>query len=167
MPLRLTRTISILMSRRSYMNHIQRWWRWWMTGYSTLEQHAHSILPKWSIISQQLIVCLLGWPVSQGVHLNIIHARGIWTSHRTDITVMTDPTIVYVLRCFVSTPAMHLMDPDKNQSSNSKYVSPFQHPAETQENYIAIPCVLNKPVLNIQERLDETGLKRLSDITPI
>ena len=111
---------------------------------------------------------LFAWlaTVSQGVHLNIIHTRGIWTSHRSDITVMSDPTIVYVLRCFVSTPAMHLIDPDKDQSSNPEYVFLFRHLAETQENYITIPCVLHKPVLNVQERLDKTGLKRLSDPTP-
>lgn len=52
-------------------------------------------------------------------------------------------------------------------SSDLDYVMPFRHPAETQNHYITIPQVLNKPVLNIEERLDKTGLQRLSDTVPI
>ena len=105
--------------------------------------------------------------VSLGVHLNIIHATGIWTSQKLDITVLTDPTIVYVLRCFISAPAMHLQDPDKHESSDLDYVMPFKHPAEMENCYITIPQVLNKPVINVQDRLNETVLQRLSDTLPI
>ncbi len=54
------------------------------------------------------------------------------------------------------------MELDKDQSSDPEYVALFRHPAETQQWYITIPHVLNKLVLSIQERLDKTGLQRLS-----
>ncbi len=112
---------------------------------------------------------LFAWvaAVLQGVHLNIIHATGIWISWKSDITVLTDPTIVYVLRCFISAPAMHLQDPEKDESSDLDYVVPFKHPAETENCYITVLYVLNKPVTNVQDRLNETGLQRLSDMLPI
>ena len=137
---------------------------WLLHTRTTCSQYLTKVINHKSAIDG-----LFAWlaAVSQGIHLNIIHARGIWTSCRSDITVMTDPMKVYVLRCFVSTPAMHLMDPDKDQSSDPEYVALFRHPAETQEKYITIPHVLNKPVLSIQERLDKTGLQRLSDVAPI
>ena len=58
---------------------------------------------------------------------------------------------------------MHLQDPDKDKSSDLDYVMPFKHPAEIENCYITILQVLNKPVINVQERLNETGLWRLSD----
>ncbi len=42
-----------------------------------------------------------------------------------------------------------------------------RHPAETENHYITILRVLNKPVTNIQDRLNAIGLWRLSDTLPI
>ena len=69
--------------------------------------------------------------VSQDSHLNVLHTTGIWTTRRSEITVLTDPTIVYIVQCFLATPVMHLAI-DKNKSSDSEYVTLFAVPAENQ-----------------------------------
>ena len=46
--------------------------------------------------------------VFSGKHLNIIHTAGIWTSHATEIMVMTDAALIFIIWCFLSMPAMHL-----------------------------------------------------------
>ncbi len=38
--------------------------------------------------------------VFSGKHLNIMHATGIWTLHATEIVVMTDVVLIYIIRCF-------------------------------------------------------------------
>ena len=35
--------------------------------------------------------------VFSGVYLNIIHAAGIWTSHATEIVVMTDAALIFIM----------------------------------------------------------------------
>ena len=65
--------------------------------------------------------------LSQGCHINIIHTRGVWTTHTLELAVMTDPSIVYIVCCFLSMTAMHLVDPDKDTSTDSEYVKQFQN----------------------------------------
>ncbi len=36
-------------------------------------------------------------------HINIMHVSGVWTSQRSDITVLMDATIILVLNCCLST----------------------------------------------------------------
>ena len=110
---------------------------------------------------------LFAWlaAVLQETHLNIIHAKGIWTTWCSDITVLTDPTVVYVVRCFITTPAMHLSDPAKSKDSESdpEYVCPFFEPVKIEANFI--PQVLNDPVRDMAARLGETGL--VQDTMPL
>ena len=35
--------------------------------------------------------------VSQGCHINVLHAGGVWTTQVMEMVVITDPTIVYIL----------------------------------------------------------------------
>ena len=105
---------------------------------------------------------LFAWlvAVSQKAYLNIIHIKGIWTICHSDIIVLTDPTIVFVVKCFVATPAMHLANPMKSNDleSDPEYVHPFHETFETEANFITIPQVLNDPVQDMSTRLGEIGL---------
>lgn len=74
--------------------------------------------------------------------------------------MLTDPTVVFVVRCFITTPARHLSDFMKSKESESdpEYVHPFFEPVEIEANFVMIPQVLNDPVQNMATRLEETGL---------
>ncbi len=39
-------------------------------------------------------------------YLNILHVSGVWTSHRSDVTMLTDATVVLVLNCCLATQCM-------------------------------------------------------------
>lgn len=102
--------------------------------------------------------------VSQGCHLNILHAGRVWTTQESEMVVMMDATIVYIVHCFLSTQAMRLTDPAKDLSTDSEYVRPFANPLETEHSFIMIPPVLNDPVRDMEEQLEETSLLPVSDI---
>ena len=105
--------------------------------------------------------------VSQSCHINLLHTGGLWTTRESETVMITDLTIVYILRCFLSTPAMHLSTPDKNASTDSEYVAPFFNPLETEKAYITIPQVLNNPVHDMISRLDKVGLTSISTVKPL
>ncbi len=105
--------------------------------------------------------------VSQSCHINLLHAGGLWTTRESETVVMTDPTIVYILQCFLSTPAMHLSTLDKNNSMDSEYVAPFFNPLEMEKVYSTIPQVLNDPVHDMNSRLVKVGLTLISTVKPL
>ncbi len=103
---------------------------------------------------------LFAWlsTVSQNCHLNIVHAKGIWTSRKSDIVVLTDPTVVFVVYCFIASPAMHLTSPSKDSDLDPDFVTPFLDPWDTENSFVTILQVLNDPVCDIAMRLNKTGL---------
>ena len=74
------------------------------------------------------------------------------------MVVITDPTIVYILQCFLSTPGMHLGDLVKDLSTDSEYITPFLSVLETESFYIKVPRVLNDPICDLASHLDDIGL---------
>ncbi len=74
------------------------------------------------------------------------------------MVVITDPTIVYILQCFLSTPGMHLGDLVKDLSTDSEYITPFLSVLETESFYIKVPRVLNDPIRDLASHLDDIGL---------
>ena len=106
--------------------------------------------------------------VFSGKHLNIIHATGIWTLCVTERVVMTDVVLIYIIRCFLSTPAMHL-SVTKNVSSDldSEYLQPFRPWYEMNGRYVHIPQVLNKPVCDYRDRVGDVGVTLLGDCKPL
>ncbi len=107
-----------------------------------------------------LFVWMAAWACD--VHLNMLHASGIWTTYKLDIPVFTDPGIVFIVRCFLAVPAMHLGLP--KDESDSEFLRPFGPPPP---GFITVPLVLNKPVTEVQERLDETRMVCDSDEAPL
>ena len=94
---------------------------------------------------------LFAWlsTVSQNCHLNIVHAKGIWTLRKSDIIVLTDPTVVFVVHCFIASPAMHLNNPSKDLDLDLDFVTPFLDPWDTENSFVMILQVLNDPVHDI------------------
>ncbi len=64
-----------------------------------------------------LFIWLAAWSYQQ--HLNVFHAARVWTSRAMDDPIFTDPALIFIIRCFLVSPAMHL---EHNSSSNSKYI---------------------------------------------
>ncbi len=58
--------------------------------------------------------------VSQDCHVNIMHTRGVWTTHASELVVMTDASIVYIMCCFLSMPVLTKI-PVLTQSMSSNF----------------------------------------------
>ncbi len=87
-------------------------------------------------------------------HLNVLHPRGIWTSKRSEIMVLTDATITLVVGCFLLSPKMECF----SAKDNSFYIKPLHDPHLVQDSFVVMLSTLNKPVTDVQDCLDETGL---------
>ncbi len=86
-------------------------------------------------------------------HINLMHASGIWTSRHSEYVVMTDPTVILIVGCFLMAAGMLLDDLKKD----SEYMSCFHHPLEVQSGFVPVPKVLNKPIVHLGEWLEEIG----------
>ncbi len=102
---------------------------------------------------------LFVWLAAQGQsqHLNIVHAGSIWTAQASEMVIMTDPTLIFIIGYFLSMPKMNAHY-DKDQSLDSDYVHPLCHPGVTEGSYIHIPPVLNKPVKDPIDRAFEADV---------
>ena len=95
---------------------------------------------------------------SQNQHLNIVHVAGIWTTRASEMIVMMDAALIFIIRCFLLTRKMSVQL-DHDTSSESEFVHPFHHPMEMQDKYIHIPPVLNRPVQDPMERAFEVDVQ--------
>ena len=87
-------------------------------------------------------------------HLNVLHPRGIWTSRRSEIVVLTDATITLVVGCFLQTLKMECF----SVKDDSFYIKPLHDPHLVQDSFVVMLHALNKPVTDVQDHLDKTGL---------
>ena len=78
---------------------------------------------------------------------------------------MIDATIVLVLGCFLVTQPIVCGQPMKED--NNIYIKPFADPRSVVDRYILVPFVLNKPVSNIADHLDELGLRETDQHLPV
>ncbi len=94
-------------------------------------------------------------------HLNLMHASGIWTLHKSEYVIMTDPTIVLLISSFLLVTKVSMAE----LLDDSIYLAQFKNPLETQAQYISVPQVLNKPVLDLGSCLEEIGMHVCGDCT--
>ncbi len=92
-----------------------------------------------------------------------MHASGIWTSCKSEYVIMTDPAIVLLISSFLSVTKMGMAE----LLDDSVYLAQFKNLVETQEHYISVPQVLNKPVLNLGSCLEEIGIYVCGDHAPL
>ncbi len=98
-------------------------------------------------------------------HLNILHISGVWTSCRSDITVLTDATVVLVLNCCLAT--QHMTRDEIKKSVDDEYTMPLRDPRAEAGHFVSMPKILNDPVKSVGEHLDEIGLVKKMDCQPI
>ncbi len=136
---------------------------WLLCTKTSRAQYMTKVVNRKSVVDG-----LFTWmaAVSQNCHLNILYMTGIWTTRCSEITVLTDPTVVYIVCCFLAMPAMWLVL-DKDKSTDSEYFTPYVAPVENQHKFITIPLVLNDPVIDIVSWLNEIGLKGLGVSRPL
>ena len=146
------------------MEHAEVIDKWLQQEATTRAQYISKVVNRKSSIDG-LFVWLAA--VSQSCHMNIIHAGGVWTTCASELVVMTDASIMYIMHCFLSIPAMYLANPDKDSSTDSKYIKQFCNLLETQDNFITIPGVLNDLVHDLEGCLDEIGLVPTSNVKPL
>ena len=128
---------------------------WLMCHVITRRQYIRQIVNlKWPVDG------LFPWLAVHGrqQHINIMHAAGIWTSHCSELVIMTDATIMLVLHCFLVTLPMAVAPTPKVENAAVDFISMFVDPKEVIDRYVTVPQVLNKPVLDVGVCLDELGL---------
>ncbi len=128
---------------------------WLMCHTITRRQYIRQIVNlKWPVDG------LFPWLAVHGrqQHINIMHAAGIWTSCHSELVIMTDATIMLVLRCFLVTLPMAIAPTPKVENTAVDYISMFVDPKDVMDRYVTVPQVLNKPVLDVGAHLDELGL---------
>ncbi len=96
-------------------------------------------------------------------HLNLMYASGIWTLHKSEYMVMTDPTIVLLISGFLSVTKMSIAE----LLDDSVYLAQFKNLLETQPQYVTVPQVLNKPVLDLGSQLEEIGMNVCGEHVPL
>ncbi len=99
-------------------------------------------------------------------HINIIHATGIWTMRASELVIMTNAALVFIMDCFLIVRKMHL-DSVKGSESNSEYIRPFVAACETEGYFVQIPQVLNNPVKDCCEKAIDAGLELVGLSKPI
>ncbi len=88
-------------------------------------------------------------------HLNILHTSGVWTSRRNDITVLMDASVVLVVNCALFTPKM---SHNAIKKCDDKYVELLCDPRPSLQNFVSMPRILNNPVHDVAEYIEEIGL---------
>ncbi len=71
-------------------------------------------------------------------HINIVHGGGVWTTRASELVVMMDSTLVFIIRCFLLTPPMCLLSvKDKADTDlDSEYMKVFCPGCETADRYV-------------------------------
>ncbi len=137
---------------RELQDAIALWLNWY---HLTRKQYLRHVVNK-NMGADGLFVWLSTHAAQS--HLNLVHVSGIWTSWKS---VLTDPTIVLVLGCFLVSPQMTR----EELKEDPDYVLLLCDPWSVE--FMSMPKVLNEPVYNLQERLDEIGLLALTEELPI
>ncbi len=96
-------------------------------------------------------------------HVNLIHASVIWTSHHSEITVLTDASIIMIIGCFLVTPKMTC----EVDTEDTTYIKLFSDPRLAQTSFVEHPYALSDPIKNLSDRLEEIGLEMLGSNRPI
>ena len=134
----------------------------WLISYSiTRKQYLCFMVNKRKPIDG-LFLWLSIYTMKQ--HLNVLHVSGIWTSRCRDITVLTDASVVLILNCCLVT---RQMSRDEILKRDDEYTEQLCDPCQCLQNYIHMPWILNDPVKNISEWMDEIGLCQMRPDAPI
>ena len=99
-----------------------------------------------------------------GRHLNVIHTSRIWTSHRSDIMVLTDASVVLILNCVLYTKQM---TQEAIKKHDNEYTATLCDPCPFIMNYVSIPKILNNPVKDTNSYMEEIRLQQRSPDMPI
>ncbi len=99
-------------------------------------------------------------------HINIIHATRIWTTRASEIVIMTNAALVFIMDCFLVVWKMHL-ESVKGSDSDSEYIKPFVAVHETEGYFVKVPQVLNNPVKDCCEKASDAGLELIGPSKPI
>ena len=67
---------------------------WLLQANTSRAQYMMKVMNHKSVVDRLFVWLAM---VSQGCHINVLHAGGVWTTRAMEMFVMTDPTIMYIL----------------------------------------------------------------------
>ncbi len=134
----------------------------WLMNYSITKKQYLCFIVNCRKLVDGLFVWLSVHVMQQ--HVNILHASGVWTSWRSDITVLTDASVVLILNCCLYTQKMSCT-PVKD--ADPEYMPLLHDPRPHLHDFLELPRALNKPVKSSQESMEEIGLREVSPDAPI
>ena len=96
-------------------------------------------------------------------HVNLIHTSRIWTSRHSEITVLTDASILMIIGCFLVTSKIEqLLIKD-----DPMYAKMFSNPQLAQTSFVEHPSALSDPVIDLKARMEEIGLEGSGGVQPL
>ncbi len=125
--------------------------KWLMDHGIMCKEYLRRVVNRYTIVDRLFL--WLSVHASQQ-YINVLHPGGIWTSRWSEIMVLTDATITLVVNCFLLSPKIEQF----SVQDDSSFIKPLSDPCLIQDNFVIMPKVLNRPVGDVQEWLDETGL---------
>ena len=128
----------------------------WLISYGiTKKQYLHFVVNRCKPIDGLFV-----WLAVHATrnHLNILHASSVWTSRRSDITVLTDASVVLVVNCTLYTPKM---SHNAIKKHDDEYVELLCDPRPSLQNFVFMPRILNNPIQDVAECMEEIGLREL------
>ncbi len=110
------------------------------------------------------------WLVVQclGVHLNLIHSNGIWSTRRSSIPDLCNPVIIFVFDHYLAAPGIHMVmgecEKDKLSTLETVYHPKcFGDPLDNLDHFIPSLPNLNHPIKSLEDKCDEISLITFGD----
>ncbi len=108
---------------------------------------------------------LFMWLTAQSLnmHLNLIHANGIWSTRCSGVPDLWDPAIVFVI-----VPAVQsCKDEDMLKTATKTLTTQFTNPTDVLDHFVPRPPTLNRPICSVAEKCEEFGLAVFSEVVPL
>ena len=114
------------------------------------------------------------WLIAQclGMHINLIHTNGIWSTRCSGILDLWDPAIVFVLSHYLATPTVHLCKDESvvkrtEKTLDESMLSRFAIPANVIECFVLRLPTLNRLVCSVADKYEEFGLAVFGETIPL
>ena len=127
---------------------------------------SHKKYLSWILNLGSKIDGLFLWLASlaAGIHLNIIHSNGVWTT-RTGIPNLQDLSVAITLGGFLVVTEVLVNTLKKKMKDCDSNV--FLDHMQVYQNFVLSPVVLNQPVQDLQSQCDEIGLVPFGEAMPL
>ncbi len=114
------------------------------------------------------------WLIAQclGMHINLIHTNGIWSTRCSGVPDLWDPAIVFVIGHYLAALAVQMHKEEGTVKTAGKtldesLMNRFTMPMDILECFVPRPPTLNRPVQSMADKCEEFGLAVFGEVVPM